>query len=231
MQTSSRKRSQEHRLTHRSKVAHTAKSPYPVGQKAAPRRGSRQLTRISVPAQVELLDHVPVAVPHVGRPCQQEVVGRLPHGLEGQRHSRGSENLLVPRTDSRGLGGLGAHLVVQQPVLVPVGRLVGLHLRARHAGQLLGQLPPPEGHLHRRGQQHEVQQQAGHQALAIYNSTTPWLVLGNSNPGEDEGVGCTASPAFKRLQAVLIMEQGSEPGASSRDHRETTHRHMSSIPL
>lgn len=37
-----------------------------------------------VQAQVELLDHVSVAVPHVGGPGQEEVVRRLPHALKGR---------------------------------------------------------------------------------------------------------------------------------------------------
>lgn len=41
-----------------------------------------------VQAQVELLDHVPVAVPDVGRPRQQEVVRRLPHGLKGEEKDK-----------------------------------------------------------------------------------------------------------------------------------------------
>ena len=36
-----------------------------------------------VQADVELLDHVAVAVSDVGRPSQQEVVGWLPHALKG----------------------------------------------------------------------------------------------------------------------------------------------------
>lgn len=36
-----------------------------------------------VQAEVELLDHVSVAVPDVGGPRQEEVVGRLPHALKG----------------------------------------------------------------------------------------------------------------------------------------------------
>lgn len=35
----------------------------------------------AVQAQVQLLDHVPVTVANLGRPRQQEVVRRLPHGL------------------------------------------------------------------------------------------------------------------------------------------------------
>lgn len=36
-----------------------------------------------VQAEVELLDHVSVAVPDVGGPGQEEVVGWLPHALKG----------------------------------------------------------------------------------------------------------------------------------------------------
>lgn len=35
-----------------------------------------------VQAEVELLDHVSVAVPHMGGPGQEEVVRRLPHALK-----------------------------------------------------------------------------------------------------------------------------------------------------
>lgn len=37
-----------------------------------------------VQAEVELLDHVPVAVPDVGSPRQEEVVGWFPHALKGR---------------------------------------------------------------------------------------------------------------------------------------------------
>lgn len=36
-----------------------------------------------VQAHVELLDHITVAVTNVGGPGQEEVIGRLPHALEG----------------------------------------------------------------------------------------------------------------------------------------------------
>ena len=42
-----------------------------------------------VQAQVELLDHIPIAVPYLGSPCYQKVICRLPHGLE--RRGRGRE--------------------------------------------------------------------------------------------------------------------------------------------
>lgn len=37
----------------------------------------------TVQAQVQLLNHIAVAVPDLGRPCQQEVVRWLPHCLSG----------------------------------------------------------------------------------------------------------------------------------------------------
>lgn len=38
-----------------------------------------------VQAYVQLLDHIPVAVTDLGSPCDQEVVGWLPHGLQTER--------------------------------------------------------------------------------------------------------------------------------------------------
>lgn len=46
--------------------------------------------------------------------------------------------------------------------------LVSLHLLPGHSGQLLGQLPPPGRHLHRRGQQNKVQDQLSNQTLAVH---------------------------------------------------------------
>ena len=42
-----------------------------------------------VQAHVQLLDHVPVAVPDLSRPRDQEVVRRLPHGLRTDRWEGG----------------------------------------------------------------------------------------------------------------------------------------------
>lgn len=42
-----------------------------------------------VQAVVEFLDHVPVAVPNVGRPRQQEIIRWFPHGLKSQRKKGG----------------------------------------------------------------------------------------------------------------------------------------------
>lgn len=41
-----------------------------------------------VQAYVQLLDHVPVAVADLSRPRDQEVVGRLPHGLQRERETK-----------------------------------------------------------------------------------------------------------------------------------------------
>lgn len=62
----------------------------------------------------------------------------------------------------------GGHLVVQQAVFVSMRSLVSLHLLSGHSSQLLCQFPPPRRHLHRRGQQDEIQDQSGNQALAVH---------------------------------------------------------------
>lgn len=101
-----------------------------------------------VQAEVQLLDHVTVAVPDVGRPRQEEVVGWLPHGLNGVtegseikwkgeaikygRQQIGRKYLIVFALDSTlvfpWVLSQMSHLAVQQPVPVAVWRLVGLHL-------------------------------------------------------------------------------------------------------
>lgn len=48
-----------------------------------------------VQAHVQLLDHIPVAVPNLGSPRHQEVVGWLPHGLQTQNKHLMTEFLQV----------------------------------------------------------------------------------------------------------------------------------------
>lgn len=38
-----------------------------------------------VQPHVQLLDHIPVAVAYLGGPCDQEIICRLPHGLQAER--------------------------------------------------------------------------------------------------------------------------------------------------
>lgn len=64
--------------------------------------------------------------------------------------------------------GLPTHLTVHDPVPVPVGRLICVHLLLGHLGQLLSQLPPALRHLDGRGQEHEVLDEPDHQALAVH---------------------------------------------------------------
>lgn len=61
-----------------------------------------------------------------------------------------------------------SHLIVQQTVLVAMRSLVSLHLLSGHSSKFLGQFPPPGRHLHRRGQQDEIQDQSGNQTLAVH---------------------------------------------------------------
>lgn len=64
--------------------------------------------------------------------------------------------------------GLPTHLTVHDPVPVPVGRLVRVHLLFGHLGELLSQLPPALRHLDGRGQEHKVLDEPDHQALAVH---------------------------------------------------------------
>lgn len=94
---------------------------------------------------------------------------------------------------SRVEGEKGAHLVIQQAVLVSMRSLVRLHLLPGHSSQLLGQLPPPRRYLDRRGQQDEIQDQSGNQTLAVH------LQQGLSRERRQTGL----KPEFLRLKQHL----------------------------
>lgn len=56
-----------------------------------------------VQAEVELLDHVTVAVPNMGGPRQEKVIGWLPHGLkdgDGAQRKRKKEFLIYTEGNS-----------------------------------------------------------------------------------------------------------------------------------
>jgi len=61
-----------------------------------------------------------------------------------------------------------SHLTVHRPCLVPVRGLISIHLLLGDLGKLLGKLPPALGHLHGRGQQHEVLDEPDDQPLAVH---------------------------------------------------------------
>lgn len=41
-----------------------------------------------VQSSVKFLNHIPVTVPNLGCPCDQEVIGRFPHGLSERRKKK-----------------------------------------------------------------------------------------------------------------------------------------------